>query len=176
MRFYGLTGTPGTGKKTLAPIVAKALGIKPVSLNEIACSALKDENVDVSLLAKKVRRLGEKSLLYGHLLPHVLEEKDTIHVTVLRCEPMVLKRRLEERGYSAEKVRVNLEAELIGIIAYQCYKKFGREKVSEFDTTKADTSNASKKIVSIMLGQKNTEPIDWSISYDKAEKLKLLLS
>jgi adenylate kinase len=46
----------------------------------------------------------------GHL-SHLLPVEAII---ILRCHPEVLRKRLEERGYSPEKVQANVEIELLG--------------------------------------------------------------
>jgi len=105
MRFYGITGTPGTGKKSIAPLVANILGIPHFSLNNIASDLglIDEEEVDTSLLAEEIRKINDKAMLYGHLLPLVLKKMDVIHVIVLRCEPSILKERLYSRGYEKKK-------------------------------------------------------------------------
>jgi adenylate kinase len=178
MRFYGITGTPGTGKKSIAPLVANTLGIPHFSLNKIASDLglIDEEEVDTSLLAEEIRKINDKALLYGHLLPLVLKKMDVIHVVVLRCEPSILKERLYPRGYEKEKVMQNLEAEFIGLIAYQCYSRFGLEKVSEFDTTNQDPKEASMKVANILLKKEKTKRIEWPEHYKTEEKFRLLFS
>ncbi len=178
MRFYCLTGTPGTGKKTIAPILCKILKLNPVSINSIASKsgASSKGYVDTVSLAKVLKEIREQSLIYGHLIPHVVDKEDVKHVVVLRCDPIVLKHRLASRKYSSKKIRENVEAELIGLIAYQCYEKFGKEKVSEYDTTFSDPERASRDIARIMLGKKKTGQVDWSLTYGTEEKFTLLFS
>ena len=93
----GITGTPCTGKKTIAPLVASRLGMTYVELNAIArrlpLSASEGEfEVDVRKLRSSLLR-GRISgaVVSGHLLPAVLKDGELDFLAVLRCEPMVLK-------------------------------------------------------------------------------------
>ncbi|MDG6903079.1 MAG: hypothetical protein JRM80_14130, partial [Nitrososphaerota archaeon] len=101
--IFGITGTPGTGKKSVAPMVAGSLGVRCLGLNELAKGAglLKGKEglVDTRLLKKHIAaHLKGPAVVYGHLLPYSLDRGRVTRVAVLRCEPAVLKRRLESRG------------------------------------------------------------------------------
>lgn len=181
---FGLTGTPGTGKKTLAPLVASKLRLQCISLNELAVSAgaqatgSPEVEIDVSFLKSKLpRMLHGPSLLYGHLLPYVIGRDFVRRVVVLRCEPSELKKRLVERGYSPEKVIENVEAELIGLLSSDSLKAFGKSKVLEYDTTPSDSAKASSSIAKMIgMASRPDSLIDWTLSYDTPSKLRSLLS
>jgi adenylate kinase len=182
-KFVGITGTPGTGKKTLAPIVAAALHIPCFSLNDLAVSyglakpSKGSSSVDASLLGQRIQmEFDYPALLYGHLFPYALRSRSVSKVVVLRCEPAVLKKRLRSRGYSAEKVLENVEAELIGVISSDCYRSFGEKKVVEFDATKARPSESGESIADLIRGETVSPRIDWIERYDLARKLRTLLS
>lgn len=176
MGLYCLTGTPGTGKKTLSGPVATALGVKSLSINEIAKEKglITRGKVNIPLLKKEIEVL-QKALLFGHLVPQVIDKDMVERVVVLRCEPMELKRRLIERGYGTRKTKENVEAELIGVISYNCYGKYGSDLVAEYDNTSRNIESAVKEITQIFQGKK-TRRIDWLQYYDSSDKLRLLLS
>jgi adenylate kinase len=97
-------------------------------------------------------------------------------MVVLRCEPMVLKRRLSQRGYSFEKTIQNVEAELIGVIASDATSAFGKGKTMEFDTSASSAAESAKAIARMVQEQKPTGTrIDWMPSYGSARKLRALL-
>jgi len=176
-----MTGTPGTGKKSIAPFLAAELGIPCYSLNELASSygllgRGQTPVVDARLLGRKVlRELDGPALLHGHLLPYAFSRRSVSKVVVLRCEPNVLKERLLSRRYGNSKVRENVEAELIGAVAADCYETFGKEKVLEFDSTSGRADKAAKTIA-MLTREKRTRPrIDWMRRYDSAKKLRSLL-
>jgi adenylate kinase len=181
--YVGITGTPGTGKKTVAPIVAAVLHIPCFSLNDLAVSyglakpSEGSSSVDTSLLGRRIQReLDYPALLYGHLLPYTLRPGWVSRVIVVRCEPALLKKRLLSRGYGREKVLENVEAELIGVVSSDCYGSYGEKKVVEFDTTNSRPNLAGGSIASLVRGEVITQRIDWIKHFDSARKLKSLLS
>lgn len=180
-RFIGITGTPGTGKKTLAPKVAVQLGLPCIGLNRLLTGSELAEagrGVDPRGLRKRlVKREDGRAVVFGHMVPDVLEKRDLEKVVVLRCEPSVLGRRLRRRGYPEEKVAANVEAELIGIVSADCISKYGRDKVAEFDATDRVTFG-SAKAVARLLGPRGSKGklIDWVPLYSSAVKLRSLLS
>ncbi|MCS7109199.1 MAG: AAA family ATPase, partial [Candidatus Micrarchaeota archaeon] len=125
MGIYVITGTPTTGKTTLAKYLSK-LGFQILDLNSLVNRKKiwksKDRGckvVDLSLLEKeakkeinKMRKESEKSIIVeGHLACEIKLPADK--VIVLRTRPDVLLRRLKERGYPSYKIIENLEAELL---------------------------------------------------------------
>jgi len=182
--YVGLTGTPGTGKKTLAPMVASRMGLPCISLRDLAVSSGmirqddSDAEVDTAALGRFiVKRVSGSALVYGHLLPYVLGSRALRKVAVLRCEPKALKRRLLARGYGPEKVVENVEAELIGVISADSMTAFGIRKTAEFDTTASEPNAAAKAISEFLKGSGEAGPgIDWTFGYGSASKLRSLLS
>jgi adenylate kinase len=183
-RFLGITGTPGTGKKSVSAFAAKDLGIRAVSVRDIArafglAKAAKGEDVvDTGSLRDRLRGgAGERLLLYGHLLPHVLPRGAALKVVVLRTDPLVLRGRLMERGYPRRKVLDNVESELIGLVSSEAYRAFGAKKTSEVDTTGIAPSEASRQVLEAFRGRGTPQPRkDWTRNYDSGQKLRLLLS
>jgi adenylate kinase len=178
----GVTGTPGTGKKSISPLLADELGIGSLSLNLLAKSlgftkkTPDEEEVDVGGLGRKLS-LTEPVVLYGHLVPYVLDRDSVSTVVVLRCDPAILKTRLVARGYSADKTVENVEAELIGVVSADAFDAFGKTKVFEFDSTRTTPENAADKIASVIRGTaKAPRRLDWTRSYDSGTKLRSLLS
>ncbi len=180
-RFLGITGTPGTGKKTLAPKVAKSLGLPVIGLNDLLTTREKaraSRGVDPARLRRRLLKLAGGSLVvYGHMVPDVLTKRDAQRVVVLRCDPSELGTRLRARGYPAAKVAGNVEAELIGVVSAACISKFGRSNVAEFDTTATGVEKSVEAVRGLLTGARNAgAPVDWVPFYSSAEKLRSLLS
>lgn len=154
-----ITGTPGTGKTSVAEVVAEKLGAKLVSLNLIAAESgalsTKDYVRDTMLiktgqLRKALNRLlkeSEKDMVveghFGELVPKA-------HVRmaiVLRTNPLVLKDRLRKRGYPAEKVKENIEAELLDACLISAVEAFGEGVVREVDTTEMTPEDAAEQVL-----------------------------
>ena len=186
--LVAVTGTPGTGKKTVAPVVAKMLGLRLQSLNapELLSSGRRTRTevvVDPRRLRKKLLETGLKgALVYGHMVPDVLLRGEPDFVAVLRCDPSELKRRLVARGYPAGKVTENVEAELIGVILDASVRAYGASVVHEYDTT----STSPESIAASMAkdwesrtkrpARERAAWIDWTLDYDSSTKLRSLLS
>ncbi len=157
------------------------MGLKCYSIDELAeslgSSSVEDGErvVDTGKLYTLIPdALGSRCVVYGHLLPHVVPRLKVEGAMVLRCEPSVLRERLERRGYPHKKVRDNVEAELIGVVASETRRAFG--KVGELDTTSAVPDEVA---VAIWHAAKERSwgglRIDWTRNYDSAAKLRSLL-
>ena len=182
--IVGVTGTPGTGKKSTAPLLAEYLRFPCVSLNRLAADSgvgvAAEDGLDVDTAALRRYLVAEDPghcLVYGHLLPYVLRRGEVDLAIVLRCSPPVLKKRLLARGYEGRKLRDNLEAELIGVSLSAAIGAFGEARVVEFDTTRTSAALAARRLARIVARPPGrARRIDWTLDYTSAEKLTSLLS
>jgi len=184
--IVGVCGTPGTGKKTVSPIVARLMGLPPpIFINSLARKG--EVEVDAALLRRRLLALDPPpSIVSGHLLPHVLRKPEAGFVAVLRCEPSVLRARLLERGYPREKVTANVEAELIGVVLDECVGRFGDGLVREYDSTssppRAIAGEIARDARMARPNRRRVAPkakpawIDWTLDYDSSNKLRSLLA
>lgn len=113
-----VSGTPGTGKTRLCTEMALN-GWEVLSLAELAqehgCLGSVDGEdgaapIDVHRLADAWTPPSEGRWLVDGHLSHLL---DLDGIVLLRCSPTVLERRLSDRGYTVEKVRANVEWEMV---------------------------------------------------------------
>jgi adenylate kinase len=165
-----LTGTPGVGKTYLARRVCKKLGWNHLEINKLVKreglyigydkklkSWIVDERKIISYVKKVVR--GTDNIIIDSHLAHILPRSLVDKVIVLRCEPRVLEKRLKKRRYSKEKIRQNVESELIGLISYETKKR--HKKLLEVDCSSGKLK-CEKMLISIILGKtKKTKGIDW---------------
>jgi len=184
--MVGVCGTPGTGKKTVSPIVARLMGLPPpIPINSLAPKG--EVEVDTTFLRRKLLDLDPpRTVLFGHLLPHVLKKSEAGFVAVLRCEPSVLRERLVERGYPNAKVTENVEAELIGVVLDECVRRFGGALVREYDTTSASPKTVASAIARDAEAAKAPGRragagaprawIDWTLDYDSSTRLRSLFA
>jgi adenylate kinase len=174
--IIALTGTPGTGKTSIAEVLIKN-GFIVIDLNKIACDknfligkdSKRDSNiVDIEKLNKYV--LGNYSskeiiILEGHL-SHLLNTVDKI--IILRCHPKLLKKNLLKKGWTKEKISENLEAEILDVILCESVELHKEENIFEINVSNkkiqetADLiidliKNKFKKMKKYKIGQ-----IDWS--------------
>ncbi len=163
--LIALTGTPGVGKSTVAEILRKR-GYRVLHLNELAerfnCVIDEEDDckvVDVDKLAKEVRKaVRGLTIVEGHL-SHLLNPDLAI---VLRCNPLLLKERLERRGWKEEKILENVEAELIDVILVEALDNV--EEVYEIDTTNLTPEEVANAVEEILKGESEKyKPgkIDW---------------
>jgi adenylate kinase len=180
----GITGSPSTGKKTLAKGLALRTGYRVVNINSLCIS--KGASVgrdkygivaDTEKLSKIVaREIKDKDfILVGHLLPYVLASKDIELAFILRCNPYVLEKRLEKRGYVEKKVLMNLGAETLGTCYVDALKKFGRKKIHVIDTTSKRPNEVVAEALRALEGKirYNGSDIDWlSLVREKDDLLR----
>jgi adenylate kinase len=181
----GITGTPGTGKKSIAPLVASLLGFSLLDLNKFAKEngfvMRHGGNLEVDTRALRrflLRKLGERVVIFGHLLPDVLMGREVDFIAVLRCNPSVLKARLVKRRYSVKKLPQNVEAELIGVLLDSSFRSFPREIIHEYETTHAKPAEVAELIAKDFQSRPkhSSSWIDWITLYNSADELKSLLS
>ncbi|HEY3421052.1 MAG TPA: adenylate kinase family protein [Methanomassiliicoccales archaeon] len=164
-----LTGTPGTGKSTVAKILASR-GLKIIELGDLAKEKKLLERfdrkggtyeVDVKKLDLAAGEIGATgtTILVGHLSHLIASDL----IIILRCRPSVLAERLRSRGYPERKVAENAEAEALDVILVESVET-GRE-VYEIDTTIISPEETADAIMKILAGEKEKYAIgniDWS--------------
>ncbi|MFQ5870961.1 MAG: adenylate kinase family protein [Candidatus Geothermarchaeales archaeon] len=163
--LVALTGTPGTGKSTVAPLLEKR-GFRLCDVNGLArrCGALRTYDhkresweVDLGVLERSIPK-RRPLILVGHL-SHLLPVDLSI---VLRCHPEILRKRLQAKGWGSSKVRENVEAEALGVIAQEAMEG---ERAFEVDTTSASTGETARIVLDILAGRGErykAGSVDWS--------------
>jgi adenylate kinase len=183
--LIGVTGTPGTGKKSAAPLVARKLKFRLLDLNKFAeQNGLVEDTqgaaeVDTGALRKSLlQKVKRRTVIFGHLLPEVYRKSELQFVAILRCNPSILRQRLLARRYNPTKLVENVEAELIGTFLDSCLRSFKAQLVHEYDTTSSTPEETAKSIVEdFKRGEEPKGPwIDWTLLYDSPDKLESLLS
>lgn len=127
LKVYIVTGTPGTGKTTFAKKYALEHNLEYIDGNDVVRSHNLSEGydpehdsyiVDEKKFAKVCREIIKKSkkdLIIDSHLSHYISPKFVDTCFVITCDLKVLKKRLEDRKYSPEKVRENLDAEIFRV-------------------------------------------------------------
>lgn len=167
-----IVGSPGTGKKTVARLLASKMQLEYLDANEVAIArgaAVGKEGGEYIISTSRLRKIllpmikGKRIVLSGHLLPSVLRRDEVELAILLRCAPEVLEARLAQRGYSEAKIRENVAAEVLGVVAAEAIKAFGVDKVSEHDTTNKSAEETVNEIIDIIQGKAplNRPKIDW---------------
>ncbi len=147
-----LTGTPGTGKSTVAEMVGPGFTIVHVNdliKEEYNIGLDKERNswiADIPRLSRHVKKLEGDIILEGHV-SHLLPVDIII---VLRASPKTLKERLTARGWSEAKIRENIEAEALDIIL--CEAIDTNKKVYEINTTNMTPMQVKEAVLEIIKG------------------------
>ncbi|OIR58937.1 MAG: TATA box binding protein-associated factor TAF9 [Amphiamblys sp. WSBS2006] len=139
-----LSGTPGTGKTTIAKEICEVFSFRHIncseyitanklysSIDEAYSTHVFDEDVFVESLKKEIENKSENIVFDFHSCD-LLSEFEVDLVVVLRCDTDELYDRLETRGYSKEKIMENVSAEITGVCAEEAEESFQSETVFEF--------------------------------------------
>jgi len=145
MKVIAVTGTPGTGKTSVAKNLAKKNKyiyvdvkklIKNFKLNEKFDKKRKSWIVDVKKLNKvlieiiKLRKIeGAKGIVFDSHLSHYLPKKYVDLCVVTRAETKKLHQRLKKRGYSKSKINENIECEIMQIILEEARQRKHKIKI-----------------------------------------------
>ena len=174
--WVALTGTPGTGKSSVATLLQKQ-GFMIIRLHQLArefkCidgidTIRHSQLIDVEKLNSFMKKnLTTDALVFfeGHL-GHLLKTIDK--VVILRCHPQELKKRLMKKKWSTKKIKENVDAETIDIILCEAVEHHSKENIFEIDTTKRTIEEVATIIKNLV--KKKFQPtkkysigqIDWS--------------
>ena len=160
-----ITGTPGTGKSTVAEILKTKIGASLVGVNELVedkhiYTGIDEDRgykiVDLDAMCLELNRVVENSkdgeilIVEGHL-SHYFEGGDL--VIVLRAKPSVLRERLKTKGWTNSKIQENIEAEAIDICTFESYEIHG-DKVNEINTSDLKPEEVADLIIDVITGKK----------------------
>ncbi|WP_214045351.1 adenylate kinase family protein [Methanomethylovorans sp.] len=180
--LVGITGTPGTGKTSVAGQLKKRSGYHVIHLNELIKEeklysevdterdcVVADMDIVEQRVMEKIDGLSPVTILDSHLSHHIADI-----VIVLRTSPDKLRERLQQRNYPENKIQENLEAEALDIILFESVEWC--DKVFEINTTEQtieDTSVAIEEILSALLTDRDEQvaakykpgSVDWSETF-----------
>ncbi len=159
-----LTGTPGTGKTTIAVL----LPYRIIDLNALVKDGLNFGidpergclEADMAGLEKRLNELDDSGndivIIEGHFSHYFAS-----WAIVLRLDPKELKKRLEARGYSEKKIQENLEAEALDVILVEAVEFCDR--VDEIDTTGRSPEEVADLVVRVVQGEARQPPgrVSW---------------
>jgi adenylate kinase len=174
-----ISGTPCTGKTEVSKLLSKKLNYKLIQVNELAekLNAFRGYDkkreckiLDMEKLEKEIKKIKGNIIIEGHashLFPADL-------VIILRCNPEILKKRLEKRYPSNHsKVQENLEAEILGVITSEAV--MNNKKVYEIDTSDKIVEESVDDVLKMLEGKTDDfkiGKIDWLEEYYGWIKLK----
>jgi adenylate kinase len=155
-----VTGTPGTGKTTTSRLLARELRssyLDPRSLlRHKGIDYVYDRNrrtLVVSLkrlrnaLCKRAARVDHGLVIDSHIALETDVQPRLVRAIVLRCDPLVLERRLERKRWSKSKIGENLLAEILDVCLWDAVKAYGWNRVLEIDTTRESTRHVVQRVM-----------------------------
>lgn len=121
-----VTGTPGTGKTSIAMALAKRLQLRYLDVSTLIEDYRLQESYDAErdtfvvdekklcrILAQKIALF--KNVIIDSHLAHELSPSLVDYCLVTSCQLKTLQKRLQARGYSQKKIRENLDAEIFEV-------------------------------------------------------------
>jgi len=181
-------GTPGTGKTMIAKVLGSRLSVDVIALGELAdksgCISAQDKARDtgiidedclVEALLDLVDYKGKRLVIEGHYID-LVPSSAVEWVFILRTHPETLTERLTKRGYKDEKVKENVEAEVLGVCQLDALDAFGEKRVLEIDTTEMTPPEVASMIEQMISDESTPTRIDWMVSLEKEGRLDQFLS
>ena len=164
-----ITGNPGVGKHTIADLFIKQdSSYKIFDINKFAIEKEFGEQVedrievDTVKLKDEIQKLNlDKSLIVGHLAPYVLDKSDIDFAIILRKNPYDLIEIYKKRKYQESKIKENAGSEILGIIANDAIRSFGKEKTFEINTTGKTPEKVLKEVNEVIKNKKGGKTVDW---------------
>ena len=194
MKNLIVSGTPGTGKTTVSQNLLNNFKAKVISLNELAISeklVIKydiDRETSVINEKKLVRyiikliesynKLNLELLIIESHFSDIVPRQYIDYVIILRCDPDELCIRLKERGYKKEKIRENVQSEILGNSANYFLNKQLNKPILEIDTTNNSIDVITKIIIGILTGKVDLNnyiigKIDWLEKLSQEDRLQI---
>ena len=153
MKTICISGTPGTGKTTLAKKISQKINFKFIDVNKIIKQNKLSEKydkkrkchvIDTKKLNKiliKIIKDSKQNLIIDSHLSHHLPKKHTNLCIITKCNLKTLEKRLKKRKYNKTKIRENLDCEIFDVCLTEAKQK--KHNIIVIDTSKG-TNNLKK--------------------------------
>ncbi|UCD01785.1 MAG: adenylate kinase family protein [Promethearchaeota archaeon] len=183
MKNLVISGTPGSGKSSVAKEISNLIGAKIISLNELAISDkfsfeydedrktyIVDFEIFLPYILEKIEEIKKKNnpafLIIESHFSDIIPEKFIDYAFILRCDPDELGKRLEKKNYASKKVAENIQAEILGNCVNYFIQKQMKGPLFEIDTTNLSIRSVAKIIIDIVVKNKDGNEyfigkIDW---------------
>jgi adenylate kinase len=112
-------------------------------------SVIIDEDQVHEKIETEIAKFSDLVFIEGHTAEFV--PKDFVkHTIVLRCNPGILRSRLEiSRNYTADKIKENIQAEIMDECFLNLTQLYSIERITEIDTTNISPSEIVEKIIAL---------------------------
>ncbi len=180
-----ISGTPGTGKTTMAQVLKEEYSAFHLNLTDIAIENgfILEEDIDRQTKVVDDERLAlfiedfikthpSNIIIEGHYADIIPDELITVFI-VLRTDPRVLEQRLKEKRFAISKIQENIQSEILGTCTSFALETHDRAKMYEVDTSTATLDECVKMIQHYIEERpaSNVGEINWLQKLDAADKL-----
>ncbi|NMC05245.1 MAG: AAA family ATPase [Candidatus Lokiarchaeota archaeon] len=180
-RVLALSGTPGVGKTAVAARLKTMMNAEILSIGEFVTTndlyeewdndrstRIVDEDKARNALLREIERARARNdiewlIVEGLMADIIADECD--QALVLRLDPRVVKKRLEQRGYDKAKIGENVQSELLGTCTYHMQEMRG-DDFADINTTGMTISEVAAIVAAIMQDKANKQAykpglVDW---------------
>jgi len=177
-----ISGTPGTGKTTVASILAKKIKGIHIDLSDLVLKEKLYKEVDekretviadldklLPKLREIIRSANSPIIIEGHYA-EIVPSKFVNVAIILRTHPKELEKRLKKKNFKESKIRENIQAEILGVCSYNALNAYEKEKIYEIDTTSKTPNETVNIILEILEGKGENYKIgkiDWLAVLEK---------
>jgi adenylate kinase len=143
-----VTGTPGTGKSTLARKISKQFGHIYIDVNDVVKQHKLSEGFDkkrdtkivdeiklakvLGSMIKEAKKNKQKIIIDSHM-SHCVDPKLVGLCIVTKCDLKTLEKRLKKKGYNKAKIDENIECEIMDICYNEANEKGHTVKIVNSD-------------------------------------------
>ena len=172
-----ITGTPCTGKTTIAQQLTATLDSFYINLTELAkthgLTVGKDKTRETLVvneeemqheISKAIDTAKKATVVVdGHYAAAVVSKRYVTHVFVLRRNPVELRGFMEQRGFSDAKKWENLASEILDVCLVEALQEQGEEKVCELDVTGKTVESVVNEMCAVIKENKECHVgnVDW---------------
>jgi adenylate kinase len=163
--YVVITGTPGTGKSTVADLLGKCLKLGVIHCDRAFIEKNNlysdEENGSLVVEIEKLERLLRKEkdrVVESHILCDIKLPADFCFV--LRTSPEKLEKRLSSRKWDEGKIGENVEVEALDYCLIRAKDNY--IKVVQVDTTERAAEETTDLMLKAMKGKFSGDSVDWS--------------
>ena len=176
-RVILITGTPCTGKTTVAKKLTAKLDALYINLTELAKTHSltigedKKRNttiIDEEKMRKKIAETIDETekttiIVDGHYAAAVVPKRYVTRIFVLRRNPIELREFMEKRGFSDAKLRENLASEILDVCLIEALQEHEKENVCELDITGKTVDAVVNEVLAVLNENKpcSVGHVDW---------------
>jgi adenylate kinase len=174
-RVILITGTPCTGKTTLAKALTAKLSAQYINLTDYAKTnklileedkqrktSIVNEKALKQKLTGEIKAAATDVIVDGHFAQAVVPKTLATHVFVLRRNPKQLKKFMENLNWPANKIFENLSAEILDVCLVEALQ-MQKGKVCEIDATDKTGEELTLEVMDFLEGDKKCASgfVDW---------------